>query len=195
MSETKSLSAPKASFDRRAVVKSAAWSVPVIAAAIAAPAAAASGGTPPVVKVSASFVGNPVAITVAGQHVTSGTGPQGFTISTNGAAISGPASVPVPTAPADKATADSKDRLSVGTINGSSVTAGQWSGAVYVPAPGASGPVLTLGSYSRTGNGQLANGVTLTYVVTLTIAVFDSVTKKTTTLDPIQTAVRVFRKA
>ena len=38
MSETKSLAAPKASFDRRAVVKGAAWSVPVIAAAIAAPA-------------------------------------------------------------------------------------------------------------------------------------------------------------
>lgn len=45
MSETKSLAAPKASFDRRAVVKGAAWSVPVIAAAIAAPAAAASTGT------------------------------------------------------------------------------------------------------------------------------------------------------
>ena len=42
MSEIKSLAAPKASFDRRAVVKGAAWSVPVIAAAIAAPAAAAS---------------------------------------------------------------------------------------------------------------------------------------------------------
>ncbi|MDR7083199.1 hypothetical protein J2X01_002492 [Arthrobacter ginsengisoli] len=42
MSEIKTLAAPKASFDRRAVVKGAAWSVPVIAAAIAAPAAAAS---------------------------------------------------------------------------------------------------------------------------------------------------------
>ena len=45
MSEIKSLAAPKASFDRRAVVKGAAWSVPVIAAAIAAPAAAASAAT------------------------------------------------------------------------------------------------------------------------------------------------------
>ena len=45
MSEIKSLAAPKASFDRRSVVKGAAWSVPVIAAAIAAPAAAASAGS------------------------------------------------------------------------------------------------------------------------------------------------------
>ncbi|WP_157356902.1 hypothetical protein [Arthrobacter sp. U41] len=45
MSEIKSLAAPKASFDRRTVVKTAAWSVPVIAAAIAAPAAAASTTT------------------------------------------------------------------------------------------------------------------------------------------------------
>ena len=39
------MAAPKASFDRRSVVKGAAWSVPVIAAAIAAPAAAASAPT------------------------------------------------------------------------------------------------------------------------------------------------------
>ncbi|MGP4031801.1 hypothetical protein [Pseudarthrobacter sp. 1C304] len=44
MSQTENLAAPKASFDRRSVVKTAAWSVPVIAAAIAAPAAAASAG-------------------------------------------------------------------------------------------------------------------------------------------------------
>ncbi|MDP9982298.1 hypothetical protein J2W14_001686 [Pseudarthrobacter oxydans] len=56
MSEIKSLAAPKVSFDRRAVVKGAAWSVPVIAAAIAAPAAAAS--TPPSAKLSGVYAGS-----------------------------------------------------------------------------------------------------------------------------------------
>ena len=83
MSEIQSLAAPKASFDRRSVVKTAAWSVPVIAAAIAAPAAAASVGTPTAkasfekVPTSATFtrVENPV----SGQNRT-GLAPVEFTV-------------------------------------------------------------------------------------------------------------------
>ena len=64
MSEIQSLAAPKASFDRRSVVKTAAWSVPVIAAAIAAPAAAASVVTPPVIPPSVALAGEGTSRTI-----------------------------------------------------------------------------------------------------------------------------------
>ena len=190
MSEIQSLTAPKASFDRRSVVKTAAWSVPVIAAAIAAPAAAAS--TPTAVKVWAAFV-DPTVQAVAGKHAASGKGPSGFVIYTDGTAISGTASVTVTIAPYDKITADSKDNLIMGTIGAGPVTSGSWSGPVSVPAGGVASPKLTIGSYSRTGNNQLATGVTLTYVVTLGITLVDSRTTKSMVLDPIQTFVTVSR--
>lgn len=191
MSETKSLAAPKASFDRRTVVKTAAWSVPVIAAAIAAPAAAASHHT---VTVTAGFANNPAALTVTGTPEVQGTGPKGFTISTTGPAISGTASAGISIVPFDQATRDSKIGLVIGTINGTAVTAGQWSGVVAVPAGGTTSPALTLGSYSRTGTGQLALNAELKYVVTLTIAVLDSATNKSTILDSIQTFATLKKK-
>ncbi|CAH0268100.1 hypothetical protein SRABI26_03583 [Arthrobacter sp. Bi26] len=77
MSEIKSLAAPKASFDRRSVVKGAAWSVPVIAAAIAAPAAAASHHT----GIVAMALGASDAMTYSGAKPKNGTAPIAFMIS------------------------------------------------------------------------------------------------------------------
>jgi hypothetical protein len=75
-------------FSRRRVVAGVAWSLPVIATAIAAPAAAASG-----VNAVAAFdgVGSAVAFpeqTASGQNRT-GSGPTGFHIKNNGSAITG----------------------------------------------------------------------------------------------------------
>ena len=89
MSEIKSLAAPKASFDRRAVVKGAAWSVPVIAAAIAAPAAAASART-----ATAAFdyvAGNGISVVNLDASLASksATGPTGFHIQNTPGAFTG----------------------------------------------------------------------------------------------------------
>jgi hypothetical protein len=63
-------------FSRRRVVAGVAWSLPVIATAIAAPAAAASG-------VAASVtLGAPAAISLTGATAASGTGPTGFDVQT-----------------------------------------------------------------------------------------------------------------
>jgi hypothetical protein len=63
-------------FSRRRVVAGVAWSLPVIATAIAAPAAAASG-------IPASVtLGVPAAITITGATPASGTGPTGFDVQT-----------------------------------------------------------------------------------------------------------------
>jgi hypothetical protein len=74
---------------RRRVVAGVAWSLPVIATAIAAPAAAASG-----LSASSNLVGQASAITFVssstGQGTNrDGTGPTGFSISNSGAAITG----------------------------------------------------------------------------------------------------------
>ena len=88
MSEIQSLAAPEASFDRRTVVKTAAWSVPVIAAAIAAPAAAASART-----ASAAFDAAGGGISYMqlddAKKSKSGTGPTGFHIQNTPGAIAG----------------------------------------------------------------------------------------------------------
>lgn len=192
MSETKSLAAPKAAFDRRSVVKAGAWSVPVIAAAIAAPAAAAS--TPAPATVSGSIVGAGSAQVVSGTPEVLGHGPQGFAISTTGTTgITGTVSVSVTVAPANQATIDSKIGLVIGTINNKALTGGTWSGNVTVPPKGTS-PTFTFGAYSRTGTGSAPNGVTLSYVITLSITVIDSAANKSTVLAPIQTTATLTKK-
>lgn len=190
MSEINSSAEPKASFDRRSVMKGAAWSVPVIAAAIAAPAAAASA---PTGTTTASIVASSTTQTVTGTPEVLGTGPKGFTISTTGAAISGTASVSITVAPANQAAIDSKIGLVIGSINNVPVSGGQWSGVLAVPAGGPS-PTFTFGSYSRTGTGAVAHGVTLNYTVTVSIAVIDSATNKRSTLDPIQSLATLKKK-
>lgn len=188
MSEIKSLAAPKASFDRRAVVKGAAWSVPVIAAAIAAPAAAASHtGT-----VSVSIVPSTTNPTFAGTPAVVGTGPQGFTISTTGAAISGTASVSISIAPSNQAAIDAKKvGFFIGTINNTAVSsAGQWDGVVAMPGAGVASSTFTFGSYSRTGTGAAPNqGVTLEYSVTVSVAVIDSANNHRSTAKAVQATV------
>ena len=93
MSETKSLSAPKASFDRRSVVKGAAWSVPVIAAAIAAPAAAASETTATVTFAPVPAAGTTPFVRVGHEQspgqTKQGAASQTFTIQNTPGAITG----------------------------------------------------------------------------------------------------------
>ncbi|MDQ0078452.1 hypothetical protein [Arthrobacter oryzae] len=81
MSEIVDQNVKKAGLNRRAVVKGAAWSLPVIAAAIAAPAASASGPT-------VTFIGAGSAVTYSGGN-RSGTAPTGFRISGLIGAVSG----------------------------------------------------------------------------------------------------------
>ena len=78
-------------FSRRRVVAGVAWSLPVIATAIAAPAAAASG-----ISATAALVGPASAITLVSSTGTgsgtnnTGTGPTAFQINNAGEAITGP---------------------------------------------------------------------------------------------------------
>ena len=173
MSEIKSLAAPKASFDRRAVVKGAAWSVPVIAAAIAAPAAAASGPT-----YSAAFIAGNGLPTVAGTPQMSGTGHQGFEVSTTGATFTGAVSVVINVQP-DAATAATGVGLAVTASAGTRT--------------GQSAPYNF--AYSRTGTATVASDAVLKYTVTVTVTVVESASKSTVlpamafvaTLKPITT--------
>jgi hypothetical protein len=83
---------PGRHFDRRAVVKGAAWSVPVIAAAVAAPAAAASAATA-LVAFSANTAPKGLTWTRlnGNQNATvKGTGPTSFSIQNSPGAITGP---------------------------------------------------------------------------------------------------------
>jgi hypothetical protein len=78
-------------FSRRRVVAGVAWSLPVIATAIAAPAAAASG-----ISATAALAGPASNITFVSSTGTgsgtnhTGTGPTSFSINNAGAAITGP---------------------------------------------------------------------------------------------------------
>ncbi|WP_454699231.1 hypothetical protein [Arthrobacter humicola] len=72
-------SSEEGGLSRRRIVKGAAWSMPVIAAAIAAPAASAS------VTVASAALGAPVAVNIAGATAASGTGPTSFDIQTGSA--------------------------------------------------------------------------------------------------------------
>jgi hypothetical protein len=176
MSETKSLAAPKTSFDRRAVVKGAAWSVPVIAAAIAAPAAAASV-TP--ATLSAALVPGSGVPTVGGTPEMHGTGPKGFAVTTTGVAVTGAISVVIDVQPDAAATAAGV---------GLAVT------AAALPPSGQSSPYNF--AYSRTGSGNSASNAVLKYTVTVTVTVVESATKKTVlpamvfvaTLEPVLSA-------
>lgn len=90
---------------RRRVVAGVAWSLPVIATAIAAPAAAASG-----ISATAAFdgAGSSVAfpeLTAAGQNRT-GSGPTGFHITNSGSAITGSITVLIRIEPIPAATGD-----------------------------------------------------------------------------------------
>ncbi|MCI9872592.1 hypothetical protein [Arthrobacter humicola] len=159
MSEIKSLAAPKASFDRRAVVKGAAWSLPVIAAAIAAPAAAASTPQP---TLSAGLVLGTTAPTVIGTRLMHGTGPKGFAVATTGAAVAGAISVVIAIEP---------DAAAKTAGIGLAVTASA------LPPSGQSSPYDFV--YTRTGTSTVPKDAVLSYTVTVTVTVVESATKKT----------------
>ena len=173
MSETKSLAAPKASFDRRAVVKGAAWSVPVIAAAIAAPAAAASHAE----TVTASLEGAGTPVTYAGTPVMAGTTPKSVKVVNNThAAINANASVTITITPVAPATAGIRIGKIVGaqtSVPGTYTTANAITTTFIVPvnmAPAASQSFdFDLASYSHNAKGA-HNGVwnyTMNMVLTL----------------------------
>ena len=112
MSEIKSLAAPKASFDRRAVVKGAAWSVPVIAAAIAAPAAAASVAT---ATMAFATVGS---VNFSGTPSRPGTAPTGIIIhNTPGAAIAAGTVVAITITPTAGYPAIGVESMTGGTVS------------------------------------------------------------------------------
>lgn len=157
MSEIKSLAAPKASFDRRAVVKGAAWSVPVIAAAIAAPAAAASHHT-----YSAALILGTNRPIVSGTPQMSGTGPQGFAVSTTGDTFTGAVSVVINVQP---------DAATAATGVGLAVTASALTRTAQ------SEPYNF--AYSRTGTANVASDVVLKYTVTVSVTVIESAAKST----------------
>lgn len=69
------LESKESGFSRRRVVAGVAWSLPVIATAIASPAAAASGD--PIVTLAA-----PIPVTITGASAASGTAPTSFDIQT-----------------------------------------------------------------------------------------------------------------
>lgn len=152
MSEIKSLAAPKASFDRRSVVKGAAWSVPVIAAAIAAPAAAAS-----VVVRSLTIAGPTRRAELNPRDVKA---PANFTIENSGAAIVGPQlfSITVTPTPAAGGMANKMARIGVNkvsgvTVNGSFDNKNAFTGTVAVPGNVALSKVFDLTySYARSVN-------------------------------------------
>ena len=167
MSETKSLAAPKASFDRRSVVKTAAWSVPVIAAAIAAPAAAASART---ATITLDGDGSTVsyAPTKTAGTVRSGKAPTGFTIHNTPGAITGNYVVTITIG----RSSSSVPGIGFGINEGSVADAGSYKQNVRtitynVPVAVAGGATqsFTFGSYSH----DATNGPGGTYTMTVTI--------------------------
>lgn len=158
MSETKSLAAPKASFDRRAVVKGAAWSVPVIAAAIAAPAAAASARNATLTfdaPVARTFTPN-----TADQADRTGQASPGFTLS-NGSGDLTVISATLTIGPAKPVSG--KDGVGVTTltdVNTTNTFSGRFTGKTYTINFTHTPVVASNGSVSYTLSGFNYNGLT-----------------------------------
>lgn len=119
MSEIMSESNAKSTVDRRTIVKGAAWSVPVIAAAIAAPAAAASAPSAVVAFLNLSSTSWPQLGNGAGNTVT-GTGPTGFAVQNTPFAITGPITGTITIVPSASNT--NVKGIGVLTINGATIT-------------------------------------------------------------------------
>lgn len=167
MSEIKSLAAPKASFDRRAVVKGAAWSVPVIAAAIAAPAAAASEAS----ATSAFGASGPVTFKAPPK---TGTAPSGLAIhNTPGTAISGNATAKLTITPKASGTPGTGIGALVGgrvTVAGAFSAANVWTITFIFPVNILANQTQTFdfGSYSHNGKQtDPAADYTIDMVITL----------------------------
>ena len=192
MSEIQSLAAPKASFDRRSVVKTAAWSVPVIAAAIAAPAAAASVVTPPTPtgNVVTTLEGAGTAVTYLGTPDMGGTTPKTVKIVNNtSAALKGNAAITVTLTPISPATAG----IRIGKIVGGTTSVpGTWSTGnaitttFVVPADLAIGASQTfafdLTSYSHNAKGAHSGVWNYSMNVVVTLGSYSPSTSGTLTL-------------
>lgn len=157
-------------FSRRRVVAGVAWSLPVIATAIAAPAAASSG-----FSAVAAFdgAGSSVAfteLTAAGQNRT-GSGPTGFHITNNGSAMTGSITVLIRIEPVPQATGDPGvgiQSLTNATLTGPSLsTASVFTASCSIPgiASNTTASVLTSfyykGKKSQTRNFLMS--LTITY--------------------------------
>ncbi|MET3709264.1 hypothetical protein ABIB17_003914 [Arthrobacter sp. UYEF6] len=111
-------------FNRRSVVRGAAWSVPVIAAAIAAPAAAASA-TRAIVAFSTNSAPNALTWTRLGgnqQNPVKGTGPASFSVKNDEGAIAGPINGIITIRPTNTGTVKPRG-IGVKTVTGSSALA------------------------------------------------------------------------
>lgn len=156
-------------FSRRRVVAGVAWSLPVIATAIAAPAAAASG-------VAASVtLGAPAAITLTGATAASGTGPTGFDVQTGSVNTGSSVSYTI--------TIESQAQNQKALVQIGSVSAG--TGTTSIPqnkknttfagtlptTPGDHALHVALGGFRYT---ETATRGTFTYTVTLTVTIAGS---------------------
>ncbi|BCW72585.1 hypothetical protein [Arthrobacter sp. NicSoilB8] len=172
MSETKSLAAPKASFDRRSVVKGAAWSVPVIAAAIAAPAASASEKGATVVFASVPAAGSTSFVRV-GQEQSPGQTRHGaaapkFTIANpTPGGISGDITGLITITPDTPAATKAPGVGFTSLTESTTLYSGSFSGTTYSGSFTQTGGLKSGGSiefslggfrYSYTGNGTAAGG-------------------------------------
>lgn len=175
---------PMPSFDRRVVVKGAAWSLPVIAAAVAAPAAAASAATA-LVAFSASSTANGLTWTRLNGNQTAtvkGTGPTSFSIQNDAGAISGPLTGIITIKPTNtgtskpyaigvKTVAGSAGLTNVPTVTTTPNTADTMT-ATFTLAAGVESSAfisvnLTFGYHLPGNTVPTASGTTLTYSATL----------------------------
>jgi hypothetical protein len=170
-------------FSRRRVVAGVAWSLPVIATAIAAPAAAASG-----ISATAALVGPASAITLVSSTGTgsgtnnTGTGPTGFQITNSGAAITGPITGTVNIKPSGTVTAGAGlQSVSPGTLTPATppYTAAYEYNATFLYAGGiTSGQTLNFPmsfQYQRL-NGSTSK-TTFTYTLTITLTLPDATSR------------------
>ncbi|MEO5320422.1 hypothetical protein PV761_17765 [Arthrobacter sp. CC3] len=176
-------SSEEGGLSRRRIVKGAAWSVPVIAAAIAAPAASASG-----FNVAAAFdlpTGTvPYPEERASGHNRTGIGPTGFHIVNSGAAISSSISGQITIQPTTAATTD--PAIGIRSLTGATMTGPILSGTVFTASftiPGIAANInhpVSVGFYYR---GQKTQKRSFTMLVTFTSPTGLNLAPLTTTLE------------
>jgi hypothetical protein len=162
-------------FSRRRVVKGVAWSVPVIATAIAAPAAAASG------IVASVVLGAAVPITLAGAASISGTSPTGFDVQT-ASTFKGP--TVTYTITIDSVKENQKAVVEIGSVTlgtGTSSKGAKFSTLTGTLPTSAGAHALHVGLSGFKYSGTATKG-SYTYAVTLTVTMDGVATVKTGTI-------------
>lgn len=169
VSNEKVTSSEENSFSRRRVVAGVAWSLPVIATAIAAPAAAASG-IPATVTLRA-----PAPITLTGATAASGTGSTGFDIQTGSVNTGSSVSY---TIVIESQMQNQKALIQIGSVSAGTGTTSipqnkkntTFTGTLPT-TPGAHSLQVALGGFRYT---ETATKGTFTYDVTLTVTIAGS---------------------